>query len=338
MDDVRAYLARWWSDSSECIPRLVHELPEEFRTTRIWRQIKYVENYSMRIKPVFVEMQSESDMDALMQHLREVFSGEEDRLNKWKYALDNLQGLMLWIPTFSRARDYLLSAFPLGMEHPDTLRQSLVRSIRDPYPFLEAGTRARFNESFMEFKKEYIENYISLHETMRNVIRDVKKEESKVDHVALRNLELLSRLQYSDKSYLNRVNILANWIKHNQCTLPVSDIMERYPRCYCNFNPSTIQQPAGLASQINEIVDEGIQYFRSILGKCRTKIESEVKSRDLDMNISVQIGSFLEDESMTPLKEQTIEGVNIIARKNPTYFYSKIVPDLKTTERKKTKN
>jgi hypothetical protein len=318
-------LVEWWCHQAERISRQIPELPEDFRTIRIWRQIKFVENYMLRLKPVFSGLQTQTLNPAeAMDHLRHIFSEEEARLAKWKQSLDNLQGLILWLPAFSHAREYLLAAFPLGTEYPDSLAQSLIRSIRDPYPFLDARTRERFDGTFLEFKKNYIENYSTLHEALRNTVRDVKKEESKVDPVALRNLDLLSGLQYTDKSYLNRVNVLAHWIKQNQCTLPVSRILERYPRCYCNFNPCSIRQPAGPVGQINAIVQEGIQTFRTALSRCRTMIQKEAKALELDEGVLAQIEAIMGNETLPPLKEQSIDSLNRIIRRHPAFFHSKI--------------
>jgi hypothetical protein len=327
MEHAREKLTEWWQHSAERISRQIPGFPEDFRTTRIWREIKFVENYFMRLKPVFAGMQAGTyNLNEGLVHLRNIFSEEENRLTKWKQSLDNLQGLILWLPAFSHAREYLLAAFPLGIEYPDKLCRSLIQSIQDPCPFLEAATRNRFDERFLEFKKIYIENYLSLHEEMRHVIRDVKKEESNVDPVALRNLDLLSGLLYTDKSYLNRVNILAQWVQRNQCALPVLRILERYPRCYCNFNPCSIRQSVGPVNQINRIIQEGIGYFRVALVRCRSTINKEIKSLDLDDTVSGQIETILGNGTMVPLKEQTIEALNGIIHKNPGYFQAKFRP------------
>ncbi len=323
-EHAHGQLSQWWHHVSGTIPQLIADLPEEFRTTRIWRQIKFVDNYSARIDPVFNEMKAGVyDLNEFVDRILRIFSDEEERLKTWLTALGNMRELIHWLPTFTHAREYLLAAFPLGQEYSDTLRQSLVRSIRDPYPFLESVTRKRFDENFLEFKKYYIENYTLLHAEMRNAIRDVKKEESKVDTVALRNLELLSRLEYTDKSYLNRVNILAGWIKRNQCTLPVAGILERYPRCYCNFNPSNIRQPSAPADQINAAVNEGIEYLRSVLTGFRDTIEKEAESGDSAKNLIVQIDAFLDGDDRIPLEEWIIEDLNQIFRRHADHFCSK---------------
>ncbi|MBN2321663.1 MAG: hypothetical protein JXR49_21470 [Acidobacteria bacterium] len=325
MEHSREQLTEWWRYSVERISKQIPEFPEDFRTTRIWREIKFIENYLSRLKPVFAGLQAGTyNLNETVHHLRSVFSDEENRLTKWKQSLDNLQGLVLWLPAFSHAREYLLGAFPLGMEDSDSLCKSLIQSIKDPFPFLESGTRQRFDESFLTFKKNYIERYSSLHEEMRNVIRNVKKEESKVDPIALRNLELLSGLQYTDKSYLNRVNILARWIQRNQCTLPVSRILERYPRCYCNFNPCSIRQTSAPVNQINVIIQEGIEYFRTALRRCRNLIMKEVEEQKPDDSISKQIDTLLGKGTMIPIKAQTIDTLNRIIRQNTSYFQAKI--------------
>lgn len=324
-DAAREQLLQWWKYTTEGISRLHAELPEEFRTTRIWRQIKYAENYSIRLTPVFTEIAEKAySLRESEARLMRIFSGEENRLAKWKSMLENIRGLIQWLPAFGLARDYLLSSFPLRQEHTDTLRLSLIRSIRDPYPFLEAATRNRFDENFLEFKNSYVDYYRSLHEAMRNAVRDVKKEESNVDPVALKNLELLSRIQHTDKSYLNRINILATWIKRNQCTLPVSDILKRYPRCYCNFNPGVIRQPAAPVEQIKAIIRDGIQYFQKVLLQCRDEIEKEARSLNMDHGFCRQIDSFIEHGSTGPIEDQTIESINLIFRKQPAYFHSAI--------------
>ena len=317
-------LTEWWRYSVERISKQIPEFPEDFRTTRIWREIKFVDNYLSRLKPVFTGLQAGTyNLNETVHHMRSVFSDEEDRLNKWKHSLDNLQGLVLWLPAFSHAREYLLGAFPLGLEESDGLCKSLIQSIKDPYPFLEDDTRQRFDESFLVFKKNYIERYSSLHEEMRNVIRNVKKEESKVDPVALRNLELLSGLQHSDKSYLNRVNILARWIQRNQCALPVTRILERYPRCYCNFNPSSIRQTSGPANQINIIIQEGLEYFRTVLRERRDLIMDKAEALKPEDSIIEQMAALLGTGTLIPLKAQTIDILNQIIRENKSHFQTK---------------
>ena len=225
---------------------------------------------------------------------------------------------------FLHAREYLSAAFPLDCEGLSHLRESLLRSLDEPYRFLEARARNEFDESFSEFKKRYIDAYFLFHEDALHVISGLKKAEIKIDPVSLRNLDLLSGLQYTDKSYLNRVKILAKWIQRNQCHLPLRQILEHYPRCYCNFNPCSNQQPTDMAAQIDGIIQEGIEYFRTILRKCEHLIVGELKAQHADESSLREIAVTLSDGPMVPLKPRSISILNAMIGKHPSEFLAEI--------------
>jgi hypothetical protein len=152
----------------------------------------------------------------------------------------------------------------------------------------------------------------------------LKKDELKIDPVALHNLDLLSGLQYTDKSYLNRVKLLARWIQHNQCPLPLDQILETYPRCYCNFNPGSHQQPGTSGVQINGLIQEGLEYFRTILRRCGHLIMVDVEAHPIDDHSLEQITAALSDGPMIPLKVHTIKILNRIVAKNSGQFLAEI--------------
>jgi hypothetical protein len=225
-----------------------------------------------------------------------------------------------WLPTFQKSREYLNVAFPLGREEIDNARLSLLQSIAESYRFLDAQARQEFDEQYLKFKKSYMDVYYLLHEDALHVVSGLKKEEIKIDPVSLRNLDLLSGLQYTDKSYLNRVKLLAKWVQRNQCNMPVRQILERYPRCYCNFNPSSQQQPSDSAAQISGIINDGIDYFRSTLRRFGPMIMVELKSQKTDDSTLQTITALLGDDPMAPLKPQTIKLLNRIIQKYPNDF------------------
>ena len=138
----------------------------------------------------------------------------------------------------------------------------------------------------------------------------------------MRNLDLLSGLQYTDKSYLNHVKLLAKWIQRNQCSLPVRQILESYPRCYCNFNPSSHQQPADSAALIGGTIRDGIEYFRTRLRRCGHLIMVEMQAQKVDDDTLQPITALLSDGPMTLLKPQSIKLLNRIINKYPNEFVS----------------
>jgi hypothetical protein len=193
-----------------------------------------------------------------------------------------------------RALDYVNAALPLGREEIDRSREDLLCAIHEPYRFLESQARIEFETRFLEFKKSYATTYYFLHEDALNIVGGPKKDAIKVDPIPLRNLDLLSSLPHMDKSYLNRVKLLARWVQRNQCHLPVRQILEHYPRCYCNFNPASRQQPADSVAHINSAVRNGIESLRALLRRCASLIATELKAQHVDDSVQQSVDVLLE--------------------------------------------
>jgi hypothetical protein len=323
--DAEERLNEWWIKSVVGLSAKLPDFPEVFRTTRFWNEIKHVEGPLSALRNVFQSLRSRTlSVSEAMDIVGRNFGWDPERLQKWKQRLEGLEGLLLWLSAFMHAREYLCAAFPLDRENPDRLRESLLQSMEDPSRFLEVEARSEFERRFLEFRKSYTDIYYLLHEDTLHAMRGPKKDEVKIDPVLLRNLDLLSGLQYTDKSYLNRVKLMAKWMQRNQCNLPLRQILEHYPRCYCNFNPSGIRQPAGSYAQISSTIQEGIEYFRTVLRRCGYLIMAELKTREMDDSTLKQITAALSDGPMIPLKPQCINILNGIIVKHPSQFLAEI--------------
>jgi hypothetical protein len=310
-----------WMDSVEDFFGKMPEFPEAFVTTGIAREVKSVKAYVPILKPIFQSLRSEAfSLPDAIEQIGRNFAWDEERLRKWRRSLDRLGGLIRWLPAFVDAQDYLRAAFPLHEEKTDVLRDFLIETTDDPCRFFEANARNDFDQGFLEYKQAYVESYCALHESAFHVHSDSQDRNSRIDPVALRNLDLLSRLPNTSKVYLNRVNVLANWMQKNRCILPVRKILERYPRCYCNFNPGAGRQPADTGRRINAMIQEGTDYFRDVLRNCEKLIWEEVRLQQPDERISTQIALLLSCNPMVPLRPETVEVLNRIIRKYPNEF------------------
>jgi hypothetical protein len=324
---ARRQLLEWWDLVRETETRLLsaraQSLPDSFLTTHFWREVRLAGNLFQMIKPILESLRrGETALgDALEQVLRQ-FGGDENRLREWGTSLQNLTGLVHWLPGFERAKDYIVEAFPLGHKTLDQQRASLQDSIARPQLFLQPSEREKFDSAFLEFKSGYTDYYHSVHDEALNIVSASKEAERKVVARNLQNLELLSNLLYTDKSYLNRVRILGKWILRNQCLLPVREILERYPRCYCNFNPAGNRELAESAAQINALIEEGVEYFRSALRTCSKAIIEDLRTRKVDDFHSKQIAALLSHGPMVSLKPMTIEILNRIIENHSADFLS----------------
>jgi hypothetical protein len=322
VEHARAQLIEWM-DSVEDFFKKLPEFPKAFSTTRFGRDLNSIKAIVQILKPVLYSLRTSAlTFREAMDHIARNFAWEEARLLKWRQSLDNLGGLARWMPAFVHSQDYLRTAFPLGREPIDRMRNTLLQSLEESHQFLESKARNDFDVGFLEFKMNYVDCYGSLHENSFQL--NSENEETRIDPIALRNLDLLSGLQHTDKIYLNRVNILAKWIQRNKCSLPVRKILERYPRCYCNFSPLGSQQPAGMSVQINGVIQEGIDYFRTVLKNCEGIILEEIKLQQADENISRQITTLLSGDITSTLKPKSIEILNRIILKHSSEFLSSI--------------
>jgi hypothetical protein len=315
----------WLTHSTEGALGQMPTLPEVFQTTRFWNEIKAIDSPVRFLKTILDNLRSESlTFYEAVDCTGRSFGWEEERLSRWKQGLESLAGFKRWLPAFIHAYDYLTSAFSLNNDRLDQLREQLLRSLDEPHRLLDPKVRIDFDNKFLMFKKTYMDSYFLLHEEALHVTSGFKRDEAKVDPIALRNLELLSSLPHVDQSFLNRVKLLARWIQRHQCNLPVDQILELYPRCYCNFNPTARQNPTSSAVPVNTLIQNGLEYFRAVLRRCGHWILRETNVQSSEEECQKQITALLEDGPMIPLKPATIETLKRIVASNPSEFLSEI--------------
>jgi hypothetical protein len=322
------FVATWWSESfeanCEALLAKLHALPEPLLTNRFAQDVKRCERTFDLIRPIFLNLvkKQESFSWAITQ-LRRLFHGDETQVVGWKHDMENLAALVYWTPAFLQAHEYLGRALPLGQAALDEERHSLLGLIESPHKFAAAQERDVLDRRFIAYKRNYVDAYSSAHDYALHLIdAGASKSESKVDALALHNLEILSTLAHAEKGYLNRVRMIAHWIRHNHCELPVRLILDRHPRCYCNFNPGRRLQPGDSAAQVNAAIAEGIEYFRKILSACKTQIIHELKLLKVDDPTARQIASLLSRGPLAALKPRAIEVLNRVIEKYRPDFLS----------------
>jgi hypothetical protein len=238
----------------------------------------------------------------------------------WHRSVDELASLMRWLPAFEHACEYVRSAFPSGDSDIDRVRASLLASIERPDRFLASDERDSFDRAFLGFKSRYTETYALAHEQTVAMIVGSVPEATGLDTPALRNLEILSGFAQADRSCLERVRTIAAWLKNHRCNLPVRRILDRYPRCYCNFLPGAdlkLQMPV---SDLNAMIREGVERIRESLRGCSTAIVAELKSLGISESDTRQVVALLGQGPLVDLRPRTIEVLNAIIQRQPSRF------------------
>ena len=258
-------------------------------------------------------------IQAMMQ-VSQAFHQDPAPLAHWKNRIAGRAGFLEWLPVFESSFSYVCRAFATPVANVEKVRGELLCTASEPHRFLDSLERSHFDDTFCEFKKTYITFYCTAHEDTVHIIGNQEKMESRLDSIALRNLEMLSGIEFADRRYLNHVRAIGKWMQSHQCDLPVLEILERQPRCYCNFNPETGRRLSGSVEQMNEAIRQGIDHFRSILRRYRMLIIQELRNLGTDDQHSRQIAALLAHGTMVPLKQQSVDILNAILQKHAGKF------------------
>lgn len=326
---ARGQLIEWWAThvalDSATLATSCSALPEPFVTSRLSGDLKFYTRTLEKLEVILQHLnRGEIDLVGAMAQVAALFDGDQAQLRHWRKILEGLPGLLRWLPNFEHASEYLSGACPLGHQKLETLRKELLAAAADPARFMDAAARDAFDRNYQAFKQGYAEGYCQMHGKLLHLAEKGGGEQPAVDSVALRNLELLSGLMYTQRGHLNRVRIIGRWIRAKQCDLPVRQILDLAPRCYCNFDPSESRYLGIFVSQVNAAISEGIEYFRAVLRNCRSIIISELKDQGIDEYHSRQIAALLSRGAMIPLKPRSVEILNRVIQKHPEAFLTEL--------------
>jgi hypothetical protein len=324
-EEAEIRFREWWvsGPAANCVLLLekLDCLPEPFVTV----------HFHNRTRPLAARLATITNTIELLWKNEISFAGAMSRISgecgagqegavSWQKSVDDMAALMRWLPVFEHACDYVRAALPSGDQDIDGIRTSLLAYIDQPDRFLSAQERDSFDRSFLKFKTLYMGHYASAHEETVGMTIGIAGEATTLDSRALRNLEILSGFAQADRSRLERIRTIVAWLKNHHCNLPVRRILERYPRCYCNFVPGaelSLQVPV---NELNRMVQEGVERIRNSLKSCSTSIIAETKSLGLGESDTRQVAALLGPDPLTDLRPRTIEILNAIIQRQPARF------------------
>ena len=325
LEEAELRFREWWvsGPAADCV-LLVERLdclPESFMSVHFHNRTRPFAN-RLATMTATIERLWKNDVSFVgaMSRISAECTPGQDAAMLWQKSVDELAALMRWLPAFEHACEYIRSALPSGHPDIDRVRTSLLASIEKPDRFLAAEERDSFDRSFLEFKSHYAEAYAWAHDQSVAMIVGSVAETTGLDTTAMRNLEILSGFAQADRGCLERVRAIAAWLKDHHCSLPVRRILDRYPRCYCNFLPGAdvkLQMPV---SELNGMIREGIERVRELLRGCSTAILAELKSLRLSDSDTKQVVALLGQGPLVDLRPRTIEVLNAIIQRQPSRF------------------
>jgi len=319
---AKSALLRWWEGlEASGLEEKLYRLPDAFCTVQFSTCIRpYLRPYE-RVAAALTNLRAgKLELLEAIKQVSETFAGSEANLKDWHGRRAVLGGFVRWFPGFEHPRSYLIGAVATGDTGLEGLRKKLLHYVSQPHLFLDSKTRDLFDAGFLEFKQGYCEFYERLHRENVEFLCSPSKMSLRVDSLALRNLEHLTALQFADKSSLQRAKELGAWLTGNRCELPVAGILEQSPVCYCNFNPAVSARISETVVELNASIQEGIQYFRSVLRRFQKLILQELRELQPGEEETRQVMVLLGYAPMLPLHSSTIAFLNCVAEKHPKEF------------------
>ncbi len=319
---IEARVLGWWESGGESNCNMLAQklacLPESFMTVAFHNRIRTFAGSLTVIRSAFERYRRrELTYSETMSHIGTQFNVERNEGRSWLDTMNDLVSLMHWETNYERACEYVRGAFPTGDSDADGLRSSLLGLMNQPHRLLESSERDLFERTFVEFKLRYTEAYSRAHEETVGETLGSAAESSRIDPVALQNLQLLSRLVDADKIPLARVRAILAWRRAHRCPLPVRAILEQSSRCCCNFVPGAFFSVRASASVLNRTIHEGIERLRIDLRRHSRAIISDLEAEGADESDSKQVAALLSQGPTIPLRPRTIEVLNCVLRKLP---------------------
>jgi hypothetical protein len=310
---------------TSCYSWLDLPLPEPLLTTKFRDELRSHDAASERIHSILHRLTiGEITRAAAEREVEQIFHSDPSQMSRWHRAAKNMQAFPRWLQGFEACYTYLTGSFPTRVPPLEEHRAKLLAFCAEPQRLLDERERESFDSSFAAFKKGYIDAYCTAHEDTVQIVANREKMKTRVDSVALRNLELLSDLNRANRSFLNRTRALGKFLRAYQCDLPVRDILARRPKCHCNFNPSGNRLLAMSVARLDEAIQEGIEYFRYILRVGRKAIIQEIKNLRADDPAARQIAALISRGAMIPLQQSSIDTLNRIIQKYPDAFPNRL--------------
>jgi hypothetical protein len=324
-EEAEIRFREWWvsGPAANCVllAERLDSLPESFVTVHFHNRTRPLAGRLSSLTATIERLwKNEVTFVGAMSRIAGECMPGQDTDMPWHRFVDELASLMRWLPAFEQACEYVRSAFPSGDPSIDRARNSMLAAIEKPVRFLAAEERDSFDRCFLEFKTHYAENYARAHEQTVAMTIGTSSESGGLDTNALRNLEILSGFAQADRGCLERVRAIAAWLKNHHCALPVRRILDRYPRCYCNFLPGGDLKLQIPVADLNAMIRDGVEGIRNSLRRCSTAIVAELKSLGISESDTRQVVALLGQGLVLDLRPRTIEVLNAIIQRQPSRF------------------
>ncbi|HQR38401.1 MAG TPA: DUF6079 family protein [Blastocatellia bacterium] len=331
---VRQALESWldrWHDMD--LKARFNEVPDEAATRRTWQLIsaskQYFDTTARSVESVLIE---EISLEEGIGRIVTTFAAKPAIYQRATRDLKMLTSFVEWVPYYSEAKEYILSADRTPEPSIEAERAELIDFITAPHRLLEETKRRRFETVYESFQQHYADYYTSSHDLHVGSRADFDALSAYLDSETWARFELLSQVRVVNSRYYQFALEFVSAIRDLSCDLPTRELLHDRPLCLCGFRLGNTDGVARMCERLRMIVEQGTTEHIQTIRQFRQTILIGMRTMDADAayaDASVPLISLLSGgEKIPEITPSTVELINNCVAGQPAPVVVSVPPAL----------
>mgnify|MGYP001015037562 CR=1 FL=1 len=313
---VRQALENWldrWQEMD--LKARFNEVPDEAATRRTWQLIsaskQYFDTTARCVEGILIE---EISLEEGLGRIVTTFAAKPAIYQRAIRDLKMLTSFVEWVPYYSEAKEYVLSADRTPEASVEAERVELIDFISAPHRLLEETKRRRFEAVYEAFQQHYADYYASSHDLHVGSRADFDALAAYLDSETWARFELLSQVKVVNSRYFQFAGEFVTTIRDLACDMPTRELLRDRPLCLCGFRLGNTDSVARMCERLRMIVEQGTADHIQTIRQFRQTILVGMRTMDADAayaDASVPLISLLSGGDKIPeVTPSTVELIN----------------------------
>jgi hypothetical protein len=218
-----------------------------------------------------------------------------------------------WVPFYTHAKEYVLSADRTMEEKIESARAELLDFISAPHRLLDESKRRRFETVYETFLQDYVDYYVAAHDLQVGSRADFEALEGFLDGKQWLRFELLSQVRVVNGRYYALAAELVQLVRDLACELPTRELLRERPSCVCSFRLTSPDGVGRIFERLRFIAEEGTAHHVRTISQYRQPILAGLRQMQADSayaDASVPLIGLLSGSDSLELTPSTVDLIN----------------------------
>lgn len=324
---LRQMLGDWLAEQERHpLESSIEDMPPDLQTIHVSRDVQSTRRSSAAMESAVRSIvQQQCTLEEGLTVLAQTFSNNHEAFRAVLSEVAGVREFLGWSSNFESVKAYVLSSDKPTDPVVEGLRLDLIGVIDRPSKLLSADNRALFQESFARFKELYSSHYQAAHDSQMSALDECGEFGAMQKTGFWRNLPLLTRVTFIEKSTVRAMHQLIHLIRDSECSYDVSRVLQESPICLCGFhltgNRGIERSVARLLEMAARARNQYTEFFTSVK---KTVVLELQKIPSLDDDTAREVIQLVNGDLDFPVSLNGVKLMNfILKRKVPSL---KILP------------